>query len=480
MRRYRVLVVAVSVAAVCSAGGLAAAAAVPAAGSLGPAVPVPGLRALNVRGGAGVVSVSCASAGNCVAGGHYQDARRRGQGFVASERHGRWGRATEVPGLGSLNAGGGADVLSVSCSSAGDCAAGGYYSWSVAYFRVAPFVVAERGGRWGKAVAVPKDGGVTSVSCASPGNCLAGGQGAGPDDYFNFGNAFLVQELAGRWGHVMAVPGMRALKGGGDPESVGSWISSVACPSAGNCAVGGGYVDKHGGDHGWVADERGGVWGTAIEVPGLPALDVGGGDTQVSSMSCGSAGNCAAGGYYTDGDGHYQGFVAGEQDGTWGAAIEVPGLGALNAGERAAVNAVSCGSAGNCVAGGAYTDGGGHHQGFVADEQNGVWGTAAAVPGLAALGTGGATFVTSVSCASAGNCAAGGYYTDSSHHQGFAASELNGKWGKAIAVPGLRHLNAGGPAEVGSLSCPSRGHCTAGGTFRGLSGHRQGYVTQSG
>src|SRR5258706_12026041 len=49
--------------------------------------------------------------------------------------------------------------------------------------------------------------------------------------------------------------------------------------------------------------------------------------------------------------------------GLWGRAIEVPGLGALNRGGEAAVNSVACGSAGNCAAGGGPPDGGGHTQG---------------------------------------------------------------------------------------------------------------------
>jgi len=39
---------------------------------------------------------------------------------------GSWGKAVEVPGLAALNTGGDAAVTSVSCPSAGDCAAGGY------------------------------------------------------------------------------------------------------------------------------------------------------------------------------------------------------------------------------------------------------------------------------------------------------------------------------------------------------------------
>ncbi len=130
-------------------------------------------------------------------------------------------------------------------------------------------------------------------------------------------------------------------------------------------------------------------WGRAIEVPGLAALNKGGkGD--VVSVSCGSAGNCAAGGYYTR-HGRYQGFVVSEKNGRWGRAIEVPGLGALNAGAfsggGAEVNSVSCGSAGNCAAVGSYLDQHRHSQGFVVSETNGRWGRAIEVPGLGALDT---------------------------------------------------------------------------------------------
>src|SRR5215469_11136341 len=98
-----------------------------------------------------------------------------------------------------------------------------------------------------------------------------------------------------------------------------------------------------------------GTWRTAIEVPGSGALNKGG-RADVQSVSCGSAGNCAAGGDYTGNSGHTQVFVASEQNGTWRTAIEVPGTGAPNKGIfRAQVTSVSCASAGNCLAGGTYT-----------------------------------------------------------------------------------------------------------------------------
>src|SRR6266852_4641285 len=78
-----------------------------------------------------------------------------------------------------------------------------------------------------------------------------------------------------------------------------------------------------------LAVARAGTWGTAMEVPGLGSLNQGG-NAQLASVSCASAGNCAAGGFYTDGSGHTQAFVVSQANGTWAKAIEVPGSGTLN------------------------------------------------------------------------------------------------------------------------------------------------------
>jgi hypothetical protein len=227
-------------------------------------------------------------------------------------------------------------------------------------------------------------------------------------------------ERNGRWHRAIEVPGLAALNTGGSVR-----IRSVSCASAGNCVAGGYYAHPTDLDlRGFVAVERNGRWIRAIEVPGLGALNTGG-DAEVNSVSCASAGNCAAGGYYTvRHSGHNQGFVAAERNGRWIRAITVPGLAALNKGD-ASVNTVSCASAGNCVAGGYYAALGGDSglQGFVAAERHGRWGTAITVPGLAALNKRDAAVFT-VSCAPAGTCAAGGYYTGRHHHsQGFVVSQ---------------------------------------------------------
>jgi hypothetical protein len=226
------------------------------------------------------------------------------------------------------------------------------------------------------------------------------------------------------------------------------------------------------------AAASGGVWGQAQEVPGLAVLNAAG-DARVTSVSCARAGDCGAGGGYTDGSGGVEGFVVSETKGVWGQAEAVPGLAALNAGGGAEVTSVSCASAGECSAGGFYEDSTGFLSGvqaFVVSETKGVWGQAEAVPGLAALNTTGHAEVTSVSCARAGDCSAGGGYEDGSFHgQGFVVGEAKGVWGQAEEVPGLAALNTDGAGTVLSVSCASAGHCSAGGDYRDGSGS-QGFV----
>ena len=366
---------------------------------------------LNAGGAAAVTSVSCASKGNCAIGGYFTDSSGNRQAFLAGEVKGTWGAAQEI--AADLNAGGGGN----SDLTAGEGAA------------------------------------VTSVSCASKGNCAAGG-------YFtdSSGNrqAFLAGEVKGTWGAAQEIAA--DLNTGGFAR-----VNSVSCASKNNCAAGGSYVGS-GQSLPFVAGEVDGTWGAAQEVPGTADVNAGG-VAQVSSVSCGSAGDCAAGGLYLNSSFHEQAFVATEVNGTWGAAQQVPGTA-----QFASLNSVSCPSAGACGGGGSSS-----FQAFVTGEANGTWGAAQQVPGTADLNAGRYAMLLSVSCASAGNCSAGGSYSDSSsHEQAFVATEVNGTWGAAQEI--AADLNAGGVAQVSSVSCGSPGNCGAGGSYIDSSGNVQAFV----
>jgi hypothetical protein len=423
-------------------------------------------KGLNQGDEAQLNSVSCASAGNCSAGGSYTNNAEQGQAFVVTETNGVWGRAEEVPGSAALNKGWNAEVSSVSCTSAGNCAAGGRYQDRSIRRHV--FVVTQTNGVWGRAEQVPgsaalnQGGGIadveiSSVSCASAGNCSAGGFYT---DRRRRLQAFVVNETNGVWGRAEEVPGSGALNTGGAAE-----VDSLSCGSAGICSAGGKYSTNRNAAHeqAFVVSERNGHWGIAKQV--AAGLNTGL-FARIFSVSCTSAGNCSAGGSYFDSSAHHQAFVISQTHGRWGPAEEVPGSAALNQGGFAQISSVSCASAGNCSAGGFYFTKLPREHALVVTETQGRWGTARTLPGSVALNRGSNAEILSVSCASAGYCAVGGVYQGPVRsEQVFVADQTNGTWGKAEEVPGSATLNGGGQAVIFAVSCGAVADCSAGGFY---------------
>jgi hypothetical protein len=275
-----------------------------------------------------------------------------------------------------------------------------------------------------------------------------------------FRRAFVVSQVHGRWGKAIQVPGTRALNAGEHAT-----VRSVSCASAGNCSVAGSYTDGFDNQQVFVVSQVHGRWGKAIEVPGTGALNTGGYDA-FFSLSCASPGNCGAGGYYRDGQKFspiFEAFVVSQVNGRWRKAVTVAAafnrFGALT-------SSVSCASAGNCVAGGSYDYSG--PVAFVVSEVHGHWGTAVRVPGIAAIDKGRGSEVAVVSCASAGNCVAGGQFDGSGPNptRAFVISMVHGRWGKAIELPGIAAID-GGFSVITSISrpCPSAGNCVVGGIY---------------
>jgi hypothetical protein len=367
---------------------------------------VPGMAKLNRRGFSLVTSLSCPGVGECVAGGNYVGRSGKAQVFVARETSGHWEEAIELPGIAKLNTDGNA--------------------------------------------------GLDSISCGAPGNCAAAGF------YYRHGlkHAFLASETSGHWRNATEVPGLAKLNRGGSAETY-----SVSCAAAGECAAGGYYTSEPPDyrSEAFVVSERNGRWGTAIEVPGTPTLNTGG-DAAVNSISCPAPGECGAAGYYTDGSGALQVFVVDETSGSWGDAIEVPATASLNAGGDDRVSSISCPAVGECAAGGYYTDGSGHRQAFVVDEAGGTWGDAIELPGSGPINhEGGDAEVGSISCATAGNCAAAGFFGGCCDQQVLVATETNGSWGNAVAAPPGTASNDYNVAAANAISCAPAGECTAGG-----------------
>jgi hypothetical protein len=395
----------------------------------------PGLDAV----GSYVGTLSCGSPGDCAAGGSVTDSGGVPQAMIVDEVNGLWRTPLVVPGTEALNTGGYAQVTAVSCWSAGNCAAGGGYLVPLGGSRSTEraYVVTEADGTWGTAEPVPGiapsmlGSMVTSVSCTAGGTCVAGGN----DDATGTSEAFTTSWDSGQWSAAGYIPGLAGL-------------SQVSCGAPGDC----GAIS---GDR--VATSADGTWGGAVRLvlgSGLSAS----GEVYYTSISCPAAGDCAVGGRY--GDAHENGaVVAGERGGRWGQAEELRGL--ANHGGPAGIESVSCSGPGDCAAGGDYVTG---DKGFafVVAEGGGSWGSPLVVAGIAAR-AGTDPLIDAVSCppGPTGDCAYAGEWgseAPSPTTSGvFLGRESNGTWNRAQIVKG----GTGGAFRA--LSCPAAGLCAAGG-----------------
>ncbi len=430
-----------------------------------------------------LMSVSCAPTGDCSAVGSYTDSSGQAEGLLLSETAGTWAPGVEAALPAGAASNPYAALDSVSCASAGNCSAVGSYTDSSG--ETQGLLLNETGGAWatGAEAILPLGAGpvpnvlLDSVSCASAGNCSAVG------DYTDSSGqqqGLLLSESGGRW-----AAGIKATLPANAGPSPAGWhglfpdadLTSVSCASAGNCSAVGFYFDSSGDRQGLVLSETAGKWATGVEAP-LPANDGSNPFVWLDSVSCASAGNCSAVGFYTDSSGQQQGLLLSETGGRWTMAVGA----ALPAGARssfpdAALTSVSCASAGNCSAVGFYTDSSGQQQGLLLSETAGTGATGVEASPPANAGSHSNVELDSVSCASAGNCSAVGDYFDSSgDRQGLLLSKTAGKW--ATGVEAFPPINAGSNpfVELDSVSCASAGNCSAAGVYTDSSGNQPGLL----
>ena len=303
---------------------------------------------------------------------------------------------------------------------------------------------------------------LTALSCPSAGNCAGGGYYKATSSY---GEAFVVTEKNGVWGKAQEVPGLPALnKGIGGLTD--AYLEHVSCPSAGNCTAAGYYMDAKGNLRVFVISQAGGLWGMAQEAPGFSALSKASW-AAVETVSCATPGNCSVGGYYSDTPNTDQAFVVNQVRGRWQRTEEVPGTARLNTDGAADTDTISCTTPGNCTAVGTYeVIGSGDVLAFAAAEVRGRWGQAHTLRLLEPSGGS----VPALWCARPGDCVAGGIADGpGASLQAVVIKETRGRWGQARLLPGTGVLNKDGQAAVSDLSCTSPGNCGAGGYYQDAS-----------
>ncbi len=417
-------------------------------------------------------SLTCVSSGNCEAGGSYTDAKGRVEGLILNESHGVWSAPSTL--IAPVGAAGdpGVTVYALSCGALGSCSAAGNYESSTG--NTLAFYADEVDGKWtparqvqlpANALGMGQDASIRSIDCPSAGNCSAVGDYDDNNSVASRDEGFVDLEINGVWHRATEI----TIEGGVNFNPFVS-MGQVACASNGRCAAVGSYIDANDVTEALVVDENGNTWsrGQALALPANASAFAG---ATLSEVTCVKDSSCAVFGSYYQRGGAIEALSAGERHGVWGRAVEL----AMPA--NADVNphvflygfgGIACASSGNCSVGGQYQAGNGEYEGFLANENGGVWEVAQelALPS-GALSAGKNGGVVAIACPAVGNCRASGAYLDASNqYQAVVVSETNGQW-----APGVKVILPNNAASVGvdggiySLICTSPSSCLGAGSY---------------
>jgi hypothetical protein len=161
-------------------------------------------------------------------------------------------------------------------------------------------------------------------------------------------------------GGLLVQPSLPANENFGSNSLIG--LSSLSCPSAGNCTAVGGYFDSDRNEDGLILSERNGKWLRGLEAP-LPA-NAGpnpqhgdGPEMPLTSVSYPAAGACAALGFYRDKGDNMHTLLLGETAEKWTAGEPKFPADAAGGVDPGGLGSVACTSPGNRVAAGGYVTG---------------------------------------------------------------------------------------------------------------------------
>jgi hypothetical protein len=426
-----------------------------------------------------VQSVSCASPGNCTAVGSYRDNTHAAfQGLLLTETAGVWAPAVEATLPNNSASSASVSLTSVSCASAGNCTAVGGYRDNADNNE--GLMLTETGGVWSTGIeaTLPADAGQFPDGFVNSVSCRSAGNctAVGTYETSSSSEGLLLTETGGVWS-----TGVEASLPADAATDASVLLPSVSCGSVGNCTAVGSYENSSNNVAALLLTETGGVWGTGVAVSLPPNAATTGAFAGLSSVSCASADDCGAVGAYDDNSDTVQGLLLTKVSGVWGTGLEATLPANHSAGIQSLVS-VSCPAAGNCSAGGNYIDSSNHLQGLLLNEISGVWatGTEATLPANAATSPNAA--IESVSCGSPGNCSAVGAYLDNSFNsQGLLLNESSGVWAPGIEATPPANAATNPLVVPTSVSCPSANNCTAVGTYfgAGTQGLLLGDVTPS-
>ena len=428
-----------------------------------------------------ISSLSCLNANSCVAAGAYTTSQGAILGLVETERNGTWLSPTSLRPPPAAANDPGITLYQVSCGAPGSCVAVGSYNTNTSTL---PLLVEERAGHWeqGRGLALPanalirgQDATLRAVSCKRATTCSAVGTYQDNNPVGPRSEGFVANEVNGVWRRAkeVALP-----KSNFDPFVS---LNQLSCSSAGTCVAVGSFIDANDITQALVVQELNGVWHSAQAIAPPPDASRFAGASW-SEVTCLSDASCAVLGTYNSSSGAIEAMVDSETSGSWGSATEVtlpPDAAADPHVLLFGFDGIACSSQGYCSLGGQYQDSAGKYEGFLANEDSGVWSPAQGVELPAGGASGGANGgIVALSCPRSDNCEASGSYLDSSgNYQALVVNEVDGVWQRAskVSLPGGA-ATVGVDGGVYAIDCWTSTSCVGIGSYLKGSSTYEGFT----
>ena len=385
-------------------------------------------------------SVSCSSAGNCVAVGGLSETSLGGSGpFVVTQVQGTWsqGSFVSLPAnahIGSLSA--------VACLSSSSCVATGSYETQAPYQSV-PFSVSMSSGTWsnGQAIDLPNDrvsnnpnGQLNSVSCSSASSCVAVG--------FYSSTSGQVPLVAS--GTIASLATATSISlGDSFNSSQTSVLTSVSCAPNDSCSATGVGTLKAGSSGAVILTNATGTWKPAAVVP----------EASLISISCVSATSCSAVGSNGSSPTNAAVLISATGSG-WGnpVSLSLP-TGALSY-SGATGSAIACSTTSNCTI--AESVNGNATNAFVATVSHGEVANPSPLPAPVNIGRSERVGLSSSVCVSDSLCFSASSYSNLSRKKNVVVSRHSYGVVESQTVL-LRDYT--GSIEAMSISCTSSQDC---------------------
>ncbi len=403
-----------------------------------------------------------------------------------------WSQATGITLPTGAYTKGGAQLLSVTCTGAGLCAAVGQYQKTATSGAYPMVVTTSTGGSsWHQAAALvlPKSAAAvpnavaTSVSCTSSTSCEAVGR-------FHYAkvpannNGFISDLTSTGWTQARTMP-----QPANAASPVSATLSQVSCSSPGNCGAIGTYTDNKGDLEVSAFIETAGKWGTPVQLkPPADAPAVGHQNVQPFGISCPAAGACVAVGKYFTKAGDIEPFRATATGGKWAQAVRValPADAITGKNQQGDFHAVYCTAVGNCLAVGNYRTAVVAHSNAVYSlrETGGTWPTRGTEfkPKPANAANPVVPQDNGVACPVAGSCVTAGFYTATGGLVEPLSDAYTGtptaSWQAAAEVLPPADSATAPPADalLRDVACWAAWKCVAVGSYLNKSGHMQALV----